>query len=88
MNLRHAVRPAMYGSFAGVAAGFLLMITNRTSPDVAICICQFLAIVSCGAGDWACIGLRAAASSGEAQTFWAQTRGWAGRKKASRPALE
>ena len=81
MNLRHVVRLAMYGSFAGVAAGSLLVITNRTSPDLAICVFQFVAIVSCGAAIGLALAYGPRHALAKAQAFWAKTRHWAERRR-------
>jgi hypothetical protein len=64
----------MYGGFAGVAAGSLLMIAGWASPNPAICVLQFVSTMGCGIG----AGLLTAYGPGRAlEKTWEFIRGGA-----------
>ncbi len=50
MTVKDSWRPAMYGGFAGILVGSLLMIQGWTSPQPGLCALQFAAVLGGGIG--------------------------------------
>jgi hypothetical protein len=78
MTARSVWRPVMYGAFAGVAIGSLLMIAGWTSPDPATCFLQCIAIVGGGIGCGVAVDLAVAlrAQTRDTSSHNSPTVGW------------